>query len=77
MVDGRFRVACALAALAYCQPHTILLFHDLWNRPPWHPVPAFTDWRGSCDSLAIFRCKPTIDRAKFEAMRSDDRLQPD
>lgn len=77
LIDGRFRVACALEALARCRPHAILLFHDFWNRTPYHPVLAFTDWLGSCDSLAILRRKPAIDQAKFNAVRQAYRLQPD
>ena len=77
LVDGRFRVACALEALARCRPHAILLFHDFWNRTPYHPVLAFTDWLGSCDSLAILRRKTSIDPAKFEAVRRLHRMNPD
>lgn len=77
LIDGRFRVACALEALARCQPHTILLFHDFWNRTPYHPVLAFTDWLGSCDSLAILRRKPTVDLASLDVVRKTHRLQPD
>ncbi len=77
LIDGRFRVACALEALARCQPHTILLIHDFWNRTPYHPVLAFTDWLGSCDSLAILRRKPALDQVKLDAVRKAYRLQPD
>ncbi|HWS77418.1 MAG TPA: hypothetical protein VN205_03470, partial [Thermomonas sp.] len=59
LIDGRFRVACALEALSRCRPHAVVLFHDFWNRTPYHPVLAFTDWLGSCDSLAILRRKPS------------------
>jgi hypothetical protein len=76
LIDGRFRVACALEALARCRPHTVLLFHDFWNRTPYHPVLAFTDWLGSCDSLAILRRKTSIDPAKFEAVRRLHRFNP-
>jgi len=76
LIDGRFRVACALEALARCRPHTILLFHDFWNRTPYHPVLAFTDWLGSCDSLAILRRKPVIDPAHFAAVGRLHRLDP-
>lgn len=76
LVDGRFRVACALEALARCRPHMILLFHDFWNRTPYHPVLAFTDWLGSCDSLAILRRKSAIDPVKLEAVRHLHRLNP-
>lgn len=77
LIDGRFRVACALEALARCQPHAIVLFHDFWNRTPYHPVLAFTDWLGSCDSLAILRRKTTWDPVKLDAVRKAYRLQPD
>lgn len=77
LIDGRFRVACALEALARCRPHAVLLFHDFWNRTPYHPVLAFTDWLGSCDSLAILRRKPSFDQAKFDAVRQAYRLRPD
>ena len=77
LVDGRFRVACALEAIHRCRPHTILLFHDFWNRTPYHPVLAFTDWLGSCDSLAILRRKPDIDPLKLDAVRRLHRLNPD
>jgi len=76
LVDGRFRVACALETLARCRPHTILLFHDFWNRTPYHPVLAFTDWLGSCDSLAILRRKAVIDPVNFESVRQLHRLNP-
>ncbi len=77
LVDGRFRVACALEAIARCRPHMVLLFHDFWNRTHYHPVLAFTDWLGSCDSLAILRRKPSIDPAKFDAVRRAYRMQPE
>ena len=77
LVDGRFRVACALQALAHCQPHTILLMHDFWGRTPYHPVLAFTDWLGSCDSLAILRRKAAIDPVAFDAVRQLHRVNPD
>ena len=77
LVDGRFRVACALEALARCQPHTILLIHDFWNRTHYHPILAFTDWLGSCDSLAILRRKIRIDAVKFDAVCRLHRLNPD
>ena len=77
LVDGRFRVACALEALARARPHAILLFHDFWNRTHYHPVLAFTDWLGSCDSLAILRRKAAIDPVALDAVRQQHRVNPD
>ena len=39
-------------------------------------VLAFTDWLGSCASLAILRRKPVIDPANFESVRRLHRLNP-
>ena len=77
LIDGRFRVSCALEAIVQCRPHTILLFHDFWNRPVYHPVLAFTDWLGSCDSLAILRRKQVLDVEKLDAVRAAHRFNPD
>jgi hypothetical protein len=77
LVDGRFRVACALQAVARCSPHTVVLFHDFWNRTPYHPVLAFTDWLGSCDSLAILRRKPSLDAAQLRVVLDAHRFVPD
>ncbi|HWS78432.1 MAG TPA: hypothetical protein VN205_08675, partial [Thermomonas sp.] len=64
-------------ALSRCRPHAVVLFHDFWNRTPYHPVLAFTDWLGSCDSLAILRRKPSLDTEKLDAVRRAHRLRPE
>lgn len=43
LVDGRFRVACALAALRHVRPGGVLMVHD-WDRGAYHaPVLEFYD----------------------------------
>jgi hypothetical protein len=36
LVDGRFRVACALQAALWIGPGDVVLVHDFWSRKPYH-----------------------------------------
>ncbi len=64
-IDGRFRIACVLATLLYCNPNTKILIHDFNNRPQYHKIIEFLDFVDTCDSLAEFRPKDNIDRTKL------------
>lgn len=55
LIDGRFRVASALSTLIRCRADTLLMIHDLWNRPAYHPLLPYLDWVESVDSLGVFR----------------------
>ena len=55
LIDGRFRVASALSTLIRCRADTVLIIHDLWNRPEYHAVLSYLDWVESVDSLGVFR----------------------
>eukprot|EP00922_Rhytidocystis_sp_ex-Travisia-forbesii_P017214 GHVS01025675.1.p1 GENE.GHVS01025675.1~~GHVS01025675.1.p1 ORF type:complete len:465 (+),score=75.40 GHVS01025675.1:68-1462(+) len=35
LVDGRYRVTCALMTLLYVHPLSVVLIHDFWNRPAY------------------------------------------
>ena len=54
LVDGRFRVACALAALPRLGPGARLAVHDFWTRPAYQaPILRHFDLVGSAGSLAL------------------------
>lgn len=54
LVDGRFRVACALAALPRLGPGARLAVHDFWARPAYQaPILRHFDLVGSAGSLAL------------------------
>lgn len=61
LIDGRFRVACALQSLIHCKPHCLLLFHDFVDRPHYHVVLRHADIVECADTLAVMRAKPAID----------------
>ena len=60
LVDGRFRVACALQALlnkATCP----VIIHDFWNRPHYHGVLDFYDVTERVETTAVLRAKESVD----------------
>lgn len=61
LVDGRWRVACALTAALEC-PNAIVLIHDYSNRPSYHILNSYFDVIEEVDTLVAFRVKPDIDR---------------
>ena len=61
LIDGRFRCACALQSIIHCKQKPILLMHDFWNRPQYHPILEFTDVLDRVDSLVVLRQKDVVD----------------
>ena len=72
VAQGQLVQPLTLSAPAPSNYH-LLVSRDQAQRPA---VAAFTDWLGSCDSLAILRRKPSFDSAAFEQVRQAYRLQP-
>ncbi|MFG1404205.1 tetratricopeptide repeat protein [Xanthobacter sediminis] len=60
LVDGRFRVACALATILNCAPDTKIVIHDFWDRPQYHVVLRYLETLERTDTLGVFRAKPTL-----------------
>jgi len=58
LVDGRFRIACALIA-AMASPNTVILIHDIWIRPHYRQVLLHLRWLESHDTLGAFRSNVT------------------
>lgn len=61
LVDGRFRVACALTSLLHCAPETPIVIHDFWDRPQYHVVLKYLDCIEQADTIGVFRRKQDID----------------
>lgn len=60
LVDGRFRVACALKLLSYLHSSSILFMHDFWLRPRYHVVLAYYDVVGTARSIVVLRKKTVL-----------------
>lgn len=61
LIDGRFRVACALQSLIHGKPDGLLLFHDFQDRRHYHVVLKHADIVERVDTLVVLRAKPAID----------------
>ena len=71
LIDGRFRVASALAAAACAAESATIVIHDYELRPQYYLVEKFFDIEDSCESLYVLRRRKTINIRSFymEVMR--------
>jgi hypothetical protein len=67
-VDGRFRVACVLHAVLRAQPDALIVVHDFWDRPHYHVVLPFLEWKESSLTLGVFQKRRDIDKASVQAL---------
>lgn len=77
LIDGRFRVACALQALLHARPNTFIAIHDFWNRPAYHSVLCFLDEAARCNRLGVFRTRESFDRDAAERLLAHASYLPD
>lgn len=61
LVDGRWRVACALTAALEC-PNAIFLIHDFKPRVSYHVLYNYFDVIEEVETLIALRVKPNISR---------------
>ena len=73
LVDGRWRVACALQALWRCGDNARILVHDWNQRERYHELLEFADIDKHVGSLVSLVPKPDRDRGLI-AMRALDRV---
>lgn len=60
LIDGRFRVMCALAAAIYVGPDTIVTMHDYGNRRGYFDIERYFDFVDQADKLIVMRKRPHI-----------------
>ena len=68
LVDGRFRVACALVTTRELRhlPGTTLLIDDYAGRPHYHEVERFAELLAMHGRMAEFAIRPHVDRAALD-----------
>ncbi len=60
LVDGRFRVACALQAIVNTMPGVEIMIHDFFARQHYYDVLHFADIVDCADNLVVLRAKQPI-----------------
>ncbi|MCX8133695.1 MAG: hypothetical protein N3D18_07005 [Roseococcus sp.] len=58
LVDGRFRVACALAALARVAPGGFVAVHDFWGRGAYRVLLDHAELAATAASLVLLQRRP-------------------
>ena len=68
LIDGRFRVACALQVILHYHGHadTKILIHDFWNRPGYHVLLQYLEVFNQADTLGVFGIKKDVDLSKVK-----------
>ena len=63
LIDGRFRVACALKTILECSVNNPprILIHDFWNREEYHILLKYLEEADRADTLGAFIIKKSID----------------
>ncbi len=66
LIDGRFRVACALASLIFCRDHTTIMIDDYSKRVKRYGIVAnFTKNMVMIDRMAVFEADPGRDKLQI------------
>jgi hypothetical protein len=75
LVDGRFRVACALAS-ALCTPdHAAIMIHD-FHRVEYHVLRRYLEIEKQADTLVVFRRRPGVDRRRVQRTIAEYQYLP-
>jgi hypothetical protein len=69
LIDGRFRVACTLAAVLHVRTSALIAVHDFWTRPKLYgAILEFLDVVDRAESLGVFAPRGEIDEARVEKL---------
>jgi hypothetical protein len=61
LIDGRFRVACALQVLLRAPSRALILIHDFANRKYYHGVLPLMQELARADNLSVFQARSNVD----------------
>lgn len=82
LVDGRFRVACAMAAIQHVLEHSKepqearIFIHDFWDRPQYHTVLEFLDVVEKAETAGVFKLKRDLKAEAISEAWGKFSLQP-
>jgi hypothetical protein len=65
LVDGRFRVSCALQTILHCDEDVKIFLHDFTNRPHYRPVMKFVDICDTADTAVVLSVKENVNYRKL------------
>ncbi len=66
LIDGRFRVACALKCILNLRSNAVIMVHDFWDRGYYHIILKYVNIIDRAGTLGVFTIKEGIDIASVE-----------
>ncbi|WP_236975242.1 hypothetical protein [Membranihabitans maritimus] len=79
LIDGRFRVACALQTILHCHrnPNLHMTIHDIWSRSYYHGILKYLIEIERVDRIGVFRIREHIDieqlKTEYDKYKYDPR----
>ena len=77
LVDGRFRVACALSCLLHTSQHAFTAVHDYAGREKYHVIGRYADEVARTRSLSVFRRRRAVSDRLITAELDEWLFDPD
>jgi len=76
LIDGRFRMACALNSILRTPENCIIMIHDFWNRPEYQFILKFLDVREKVDTLGVFTKNKDRNISKIQSLLNKYQYLP-
>ncbi|MEI0489731.1 hypothetical protein [Brachyspira pulli] len=76
LIDGRFRVACALNTILNCNKNTKIIIHDFFNREEYHVVLNYLDTVEKANTLGVFKIKENINKDEINKLIEQYKYNP-
>lgn len=76
LIDGRFRVACALNTVLHTPADCVIIIHDFWNRPEYHCLLKYLNVKEQVDTLGVFTKKRNISTARMKSLIKKYQFRP-
>ncbi|WP_376087807.1 class I SAM-dependent methyltransferase [Roseomonas sp. CCTCC AB2023176] len=76
LVDGRFRVACAVQVLLHCRPDAVIAFHDFASRREYHVILDVARELARAEELSLLVRRSDFDEAKARAILDKHAFSP-
>jgi hypothetical protein len=82
LVDGRFRVACTMAAIQHILDHSKepqqarIFIHDFWNRAHYHAVLPFLETVEKVESAGLFKIAENVNQKAVASVWEQYAKQP-
>ncbi len=76
LIDGRFRVACALQTILNSDDNVTILWHDFPERPYYHEILKFLNIEKTVDRMVVLKKKKNLNKKAVEKLYEKYKYDP-